>query len=171
MCDHQEEEVNEHQPLEALSKTHHTSNIFQKFVFFFDDFKHSQKFGKFYEFIESSDLSNTSKPVYAIFMGLILLANRCQLREGNDSKHVKEEPTENIVCCYLLSVLDGLEVIILVCGVEIDDNIDQKQEINNPFDRFPPYFDCVSIVKSDSRGGGDACPKKNNGNEQVPVSF
>ena len=77
------------------------------------------------------------------------------LFKRKDGQQVKKEPSFEILAAYCLAVIDDIIGFIMICGIKVNKNVDQKQEIDSIIKYVIPvhFLDNVNkckIVRSQS---------------------
>ena len=122
MNDHEEGEDKPEQPLESHPDVQVVLHVLEHFVALFKNFKDFQKPRNLHQFVHFADPCDPHN--------LIQVISSKKGVKGNNCKKVDGKPTFNVQLCNDFSVLNLLELFIIVSGVEDEDDVDEKGKVD-----------------------------------------
>jgi hypothetical protein len=120
-------------PIKPVSNFGELLNVLKHFVFFLQHFEHLEHPGKFHKLVHSSNPGNSDNLIE------ILGVSENEVK-WHDSQDVDEEPRLYVEDGNLLSILDEIEIFIVVGRVKDDHDIAEKHEIDNAVGEDPTSF-------------------------------
>lgn len=129
MTHNQEQQNEEEQSFKSQAYLQQIRKEFQEFALVFHYFEHPEQPCEFDQFIKPANSGELDE--------LVEVSGIEDDVERNDGKGVYNEPACQVLLSYLLSVFDDLKVLIVVGRVEDDNDVHQKQEVDDPLYHYP----------------------------------
>jgi hypothetical protein len=172
MTQQDENENEEPKSLGCLAQLERTAYLLEQFPFILHQFEKSKESRDLDQFVKLADPSYSHELVIlADGSFLVLVDERQHQVEGKDADNINNEPAFKVDFGYFLPVGDVIELTVLNDRIEVDDNIKEKENVDDVIGDDDAR-DLVQIVlESKVQRSQNAGGKEDEGDDEVPVHF